>query len=599
MLDEKNIIKALQAATDAEVSPQTDETILSAARAKAGQMKSQRTPFAMRHRFMLRVTAAAAVLVLAFGVTLVASPQFAESIFKVFFHYNDYAPECASDNNRHSETSGPSSCGAGGLTPPNDARYNLLSKDMPENPFIHTDDENVSNFAADTDTGSYSICRRYINEGLVPPSKAVRNEEFVNYFDYGYAAPKSYALVLYVDGAPSEFNLYNKSNVFKIIRVGLQATEQKRPDADVVLVVDTSASMALDGKMALVKKSLEIMHANLRPTDRVAIVTFAKDATVVLQPTEAKNTEAIMDAINSLMPEAGEDVTNICAGVVDGCKVARAMSSATSKHNKNNAKPTDTTCRIVLFSDGMANIKPTGPASILERVGKVAAENTQIFAVGLGMEGYNDFLMEQIADHGNGRYVFVDSPIEAQRVFGEGLDEMLGIAARDVTVEVDFNKDIVSSFRLIGYENHRITDAVSDGLDGGEIGIGGAMTALYEIKLHKNAKTGRVAKVRVAYTDPRTGKRLGLEQKIVSSDIATSFEAASASLKTAMCAAEFAGVLRESRWSKTESSEDKIGTLSEILSAMYPIAKNNDDARIAEFMEMITKTRDVMESKSE
>ncbi len=594
MLDEKNIINALKSATGAEVSAQTDETVLGAARAKAEGMKSRGAPFAARHRFMLGITATAAALVLAFGVTLVASPQIAKSIFNAFFHYSDRAQESASYNNMdRGDKFGPSDCDAGGLTPPNDAKYNLLSKGMAEHPFIDTDDETASNFAADTDTGSYTICRRYIDEGYVPPSKAARTEEFVNYFDYGYAPPKSGALALYADGAPSKFNLYGKSDVYKIIRIGIRATERKRPDAALVLVVDTSASMARDGKMALLKKSLETMLENLRPYDRVAIVAFAKDATVVLRPTEAKNTEAIMDAINALMPEVGDDVTNICAGMLKACEIAKAMRGG------HKTKPARRTGRIILFSDGMANFECTGPASILERVGKVADENTQIFAVGFGMEGYNDFLMEQIADHGNGRYAFVDSPAEAQRVFGVRLDEMLGIAARDVTVEVDFNKDLVRRYRLIGYENRRIADNAAGGPDGGEIGVGGSMTALYEIKMHPNAGTGRVARVRVAYTDPRTGRRLSLEREIVSSDIAKSFEAAPASMRTAMCVAEFAGVLRNSCWSRTELPEDTIGTLNEILSTISPIAEKSEDARIAELVRLITKTRELIKSESE
>ena len=214
--------------------------------------------------------------------------------------------------------------------------------------------------------------------------------------------------------------------------------------------------------------------------------------------------------------------------------------------------------RVILCSDGVANVGRTGPDSILEQIATYADEGIYLTTVGFGMGNYNDVLMEQLADQGDGFYAYVDNIKEAKRVFVHQLTSTLQVIAKDGKIQVDFNPAVVSRFRLIGYENRDVADEDfrDDSVDGGEIGAGHSVTALYELKFHPDASESEVAfVVTVRYQEPESGETVEVSRAIAKADFATSFTEASPHFQWAAVVAEYAEILRNSYWAKGSSLE--------------------------------------------
>ena len=212
--------------------------------------------------------------------------------------------------------------------------------------------------------------------------------------------------------------------------------------------------------------------------------------------------------------------------------------------------------RVILCSDGVANVGETGPDAILRKIRSHVEEGITLTTIGFGMGNYNDVLMEQLANNGNGSYAYVDTLNEAKRIFVENLTGTLQLIAKDAKVQVDFNPQVVSRFRLLGYENRRLDheDFRDDKADGGEIGSGHSVTALYEIKLHEGA-TGQLATVFIRHEDPDTRRISEINEDIFSTQLRDNFEEASAEFQLAATIAEFAEILRESFWAQEGSLE--------------------------------------------
>lgn len=377
------------------------------------------------------------------------------------------------------------------LNLPNSAAYpDVFYKNHGTNPFIDTEDDNFSTFAMDVDTASYAVMRRYLRDGHLPPTDAVRVEEFVNAFDYNYTLPKDDAFAVLMEGAPSKFG---EGKRLQLLRVGIQGRvipDTDRKDAILTFVVDVSGSMKMENRLGLVKRALTLLVDQLRPTDKVGIVVYGSDARVVLKHTGIDNREYIIDAINQLHTEGA---TNAEAGLRMGYKLALKNSKS------------DCINRVILCSDGVANVGNTGPDAILNTIGNYVKEGVTLTTVGFGMGNYNDVLMEQLANKGNGSYAYVDTFKEAKRVFVENLTGTLQVIAKDAKIQVEFNPDTVSRFRLLGYENRALAheDFRKDDVDAGEVGSGHSVTALYEIKLHEDA-VGKLATVFIRHENPDT-----------------------------------------------------------------------------------------------
>ena len=344
--------------------------------------------------------------------------------------------------------------------------YDMFFEDYGVNPSIDTEDDNLSTFALDVDTGSYTVARNYLQDGNMPPSEAIRVEEFVNYFDQDYPNPPAHqAFTISVDGAPSPFTLNERYDMLRIGIQGFQVPEWERKDASLVFVIDVSGSMNMDNRLGLVKRSLELLVEQMRSTDQVAIVVYGSDARLVLDSTPGSAKGKILSAIHRLQPEGA---TNAEAGLRLGYRTAM-----------KNYLPGGIN-RIILCSDGVANVGQTEADAILDEVHGYVEEGITLATIGFGMDNYNDTLMEQLADNGDGFYAYVDDMGEAQRLFVDQITGTLQTIALDAKVQVDFNPDVVARYRLVGFENRAVADDDfrDNSVDAGEIGAGHSVTAL-------------------------------------------------------------------------------------------------------------------------
>ena len=470
------------------------------------------------------------------------------------------------------------------LNPSNSAAHDdVFFKDSGTNPFIDTEDDPFSTFGMDVDTASYSVMRRYLRDGHLPPSEAVRVEEFVNAFDYNYTPPANEAFAVHLEGAPSKFG---EGKRLQLLRIGIQGRvipDTDRKDAILTFVIDVSGSMTRENRLGLVKKALTLLLEQLRPNDKVGIVVYGSNARVVLPHTGIVNREHILTAIRALAPEGA---TNAEAGLRMGYKLAL-----------QNSKP-DCINRVILCSDGVANVGQTGSAAILKEIRTYVKEGITLTTVGFGMGNYNDILMEQLANKGNGSYAYVDTLKEAKRVFVENLTGTLQVIAKDAKIQVEFNPETVSRFRLLGYENRRLAheDFRNDTVDAGEVGAGHSVTALYEIKLHEDAN-GKLATVSIRHENPDTGNVTEVNRSISTDALKGSFEETTPAFQLAASVAEFAEILRGSFWAQEGSLESVRETLEGVLPHIHAKTREHSE-RNEELLSLVRKAQRFKEQKA-
>ena len=355
------------------------------------------------------------------------------------------------------------------------------------NPFTMVSKDPLSTFSIDVDTASYSISRRKLEEGALPPQSSVRVEEFVNYFDFAYAQP--------TDDAPFRVDMEAMPDPFRsghhILRVGVQGREvsrSERPAVHLTFLVDVSGSMSSPDKLGLAKKSMHLMVDGLREDDTVALATYAGRTAKILSPTSAANTAAIHSAIDKL--ESGGSTA-----MSSGIDMAYEMAWSSFKPGTEN--------RVIVMSDGDANVGNSSWDDMLSQIKGYADRGVTLSTIGFGMGNYKDTLMEQLANKGDGNNYYIDGQAQAQRVFVEELGSTLITIARDVKIQVDFNPESVSAYRLIGYENRDVADKDfrNDKVDAGEIGSGHNVTALYDVML-RDGYTQKLATVRMRWEQP-------------------------------------------------------------------------------------------------
>ena len=339
---------------------------------------------------------------------------------------------------------------------------------IPETPFVSVQKEPLSTFSIDVDTASYSKLRQYVLENnVVPPPSAIRIEEWLNYFDYQYPGPQGndpFAAHMKLGDCP-----WNTKH--KIVRVAVQAKKvasQDRPKSNLVFLIDVSGSMGDANKLPLVKRTLNLLTAQLREQDKVAIVVYAGASGCVLPSTNGAYKDQILASINELQSGGS---TNGGSGIELAYKIA-----------KENFIPGGVN-RVLLCTDGDFNVGVTGTDALVAMMQEQAKSNIFLTCLGYGIGNYNDSMMEQISDKGNGTYAMVDNESEARRVMTEQLSGTLMTVAKDVKIQIEFNPAKVHSYRLIGYENRRLAaaDFNNDKKDAGEIGAGHRVTALYEV----------------------------------------------------------------------------------------------------------------------
>lgn len=465
------------------------------------------------------------------------------------------------------------------LNPPNGAIYDdVFFKEYGTNPFIDTEDDHLSTFGMDVDTASYSVTRRYLRDGNLPPTEAVRVEEFVNAFDYNYAPPSQDAFAVHIEGAPSRFG---EGKRLQLLRIGIQGRvvpDENRKEATLTFVIDVSGSMAMENRLGLVKRALTLLVEQLRPSDEVAIVVYGTRARTVLRHTGIEGREEILEAIHSLESDGSTNAE-------EGLRLGYELASRNARVGRIN--------RVILCSDGVANVGETGPDAILREIRAYVKEGITLTTVGFGMGNFNDILMEQLANKGNGFYAYVDTLNEAKRVFVENLTRTLQIIAKDAKIQVEFNPEVVSRFRLLGYENRRLDheDFRDDDADGGEIGSGHSVTALYEIKLHEGT-SGQMATVFIRHEDPDTHHISETEEGIFTTELKRVFEDASPEFQLAATVAEFAEILRESYWARG-------GSLAAVSQSLKGIAPQIPNASVDELLNLVSRANRFKAQNSE
>jgi len=372
--------------------------------------------------------------------------------------------------------------------------------------------DNLSTFALDVDTASYDYAARVLTDGSLPDPAQIRPEEFINAFDQDYPYPPDDGIAIHTDGfrlpAWHEGERPTRSNDIRpafpqgdtrLLRIGLQTRPERfghRADANLTFVIDVSGSMREPGRLDLVQEALHTLIDELRPTDAVAIVAYSTTARVIQPMTPVSEKADLHRAVDALAPE---DSTNLEAGLVTGYRVAREGFRE------------GVTNRVILLSDGLANVGNTTPEAILTQVRESAGKDIALLCVGVGRQ-YGDHLMEQLADNGEGFAVYVSSLEQARRIFVERLPGTLAVRARDAKVQVVFDPETVVSHRLIGFDNRAVADEDfrNDAVDGGELGPGHSVTALYAVTLRPRVGAAGsyrpVATVTARWLDPETGR---------------------------------------------------------------------------------------------
>jgi Ca-activated chloride channel family protein len=428
------------------------------------------------------------------------------------------------------------------------------------NPYVETSVDHLSTFALDVDTASYTRARAELLAGRLPSPDSVRVEEFVNYFDLEYSAPPEVAFAVYADGAPSPFH----SDGSTLLRIGVQGyrvPDELRKPLVLTFVIDASGSMGEDGKLEMVKQTLVLLSQQLRSTDTVSIVAYSTEAWVVLYPTRGDQYEQIVGAIYSLSPLY---TTNVEAGLRLGYQLAASAFRA------------DASNRVILCSDGVANEGVTNADGILAYVHGYTEMGITLTAIGVGMGNYNDSLLEQLADKGDGNYTYVNSYEEARRVMVDDLVSTMQVIALNAKIQVDFNPDVVTRYRLIGYENRAVADANfrNDAVDAGEIGAGHSSTAIYAVQFQPGA-AGRIATIQLRWEDPDSHAVREINGNFNTWDLAPGYEDASPRYRLAVVAAQFAEVLRGSPWAYT----GQLGMLSSYAYRLTEFLPNDPDVR--------------------
>ncbi|SHM87410.1 vWA domain-containing protein [Ruminococcus flavefaciens] len=429
--------------------------------------------------------------------------------------------------------------------------------------------EPLSTFSVDVDTASYSNVRRMLEDGNIVPEDAVRAEEFINYFDYDYPDPEEGRIFGdYVELADCPWNSANK-----IMMIGIQGKrlEQKEaPPSNLVFLIDSSGSMSSYNKLPLVQNAFSILAEQLGENDRISIVTYAGDASVRLKGASGKNKDDILEALYGITASGG---TNGEGGINKAYELAEKYFI----EGGNN--------RVILATDGDLNIGASSEDELVKLIKSKRDNGIYLSVLGFGTGNYKDDRLEAVADNGNGNYSYIDSVDEAYRVLVQEMAGTLYTIAKDVKIQVEFNPSRVKSYRLIGYDNRLMNaeDFYDTTKDAGEVGAGHSVTALYEVELAETGDTYRgvplefssehteqpaedngrkeLCKLSVTYKPVDTEKDV-YESQLFGMEKYN--EKPSESIKLASAAAEFAMLLKNSKFKGDSSFGDIIKMIGEL-----------------------------------
>tara|TARA_B100000749_G_scaffold280455_1_gene276664 strand:- start:103534 stop:105660 length:2127 start_codon:yes stop_codon:yes gene_type:complete len=488
----------------------------------------------------------------------------------------------------------PSIAPPGGYIPPYKPRPSTSGESydsIQENSFLSPLKSPLSTFSIDVDTASYSNLRRMINYSQSIPNNAVRIEEMINYFPYNYEAPRrKEPFAVHIEHTKSP---WSKNN---IVRIGLKGKDipwDKRPQNNLVFLLDVSGSMNSPNKLPLLKTAFTMLIDKLNEKDTVSIVVYAGAAGVVLEPTEGSEKNKIITALDQL--QAGGS-TNGGQGIAAAYKLAQDHFIK----GGNN--------RVILATDGDFNVGTVNRQPLNQTIKQYADKGIYLSILGFGMGNYQDGRMEDLSNKGNGNYAYIDTIREARKVLVEQMMGTLVTIAKDVKIQVEFNPKFVGYYRLIGYENRKMAaqDFANDKKDAGEIGAGHTVTALYEVvpagqtpdagtmpklKYQKvdNPKSVPVADikpdselltVKLRYKAPNATQSKLMEFPLKGLPIA--FEKASESTRFASAVALFGMLLKGSQYSGT-------GTYSLVRQTASGAKGSDKGGYRAEFLQLVEK----------
>jgi Ca-activated chloride channel family protein len=414
-----------------------------------------------------------------------------------------------------------------------------------DNGLVRAGEQPVSTFSIDVDTGSYSNVRRMLAQGQRPPKDAVRVEEMINYFDYGYARPTDRSQPFQVTTAMAPAPWDGKRTLLQVGVQGYDVDAREIPAANLVFLIDTSGSMADADKLPLLKESFRQMVPRLRANDRVSIVVYAGSAGLVLAPTPGDRHDVILAALDQL--ESGGSTNG-----GEGIDLAYATARQAFIEGGVN--------RIVMATDGDFNVGIYDQRALETRVEQGRKAGIALTTLGFGQGNYNEALAEKLADVGDGNHAYIDNLMEGRKVLVEEMSSTLLTIASDVKIQVEFNPATVAEYRLIGYENRQLAreDFNNDQVDAGEIGAGHDVTAIYELCLVGNgcdssdplrygaapaatARGDELAHLKLRYKRPGNDRSVLVEQAVTRAGIRPQ---ASESLRFAAAVAAYADLLR-------------------------------------------------------
>ena len=466
-----------------------------------------------------------------------------------------------------------------------------------ENPFLAVSAHALSTFSIDVDRASYSNVRRFLVGGQAPPIDAVRLEELVNYFPYDYAGPTGDDPV----AIHTELGATPWKQGHQLLRIGLQAKRVDvagLPASNLVFLIDVSGSMDEPNKLPLVKSALTMLVNTLRPQDRVAIVVYAGSAGLVLPSASGDQKSRILQAIDSL--EAG-------GSTAGGAGIKRAYDEAVTNFIRGGNN------RVILATDGDFNVGVSSDGELIRLIEDRRRTGVFLTVLGFGMGNLKDSKMEQLADHGNGNYAYIDNALEAKKTLVHEMGGTLYTVAKDVKIQVEFNPAVVQGYRLLGYENRLLADEdfIDDTKDAGEMGSGHSVTALYEIipagspndgslrrpdslRYQTSAtsrgtpRTTELGFVKVRYKTPDGDRSRLLSQPIA----ATPAETASPDFRFQQAVAEFGLLLKNSSYKGSAS-------FSDVIAAARASLGSDPDGYRAEFLRLATAAQSLGLARTE
>ncbi len=473
---------------------------------------------------------------------------------------------------------------------------------LPENGIFQVAQNPLSTFSIDVDSGSYTNTRRMLQDGQLPPADAVRVEEFINYFDYSsnvdlkaYTREKPLQVTTEVAASP-----WNSNN--RLLRISLDAQPLAKADmkaSNLVFLVDVSGSMRSADKLELLKKSLKLLVKQMDERDRISMVVYAGASGIALETTPGNEWLKIEQALTKL--EAGGS-TNGAQGIELAYQVARQAFIPEG----NN--------RVILATDGDFNVGLVNHEALISLIERQRQQGIYLTTLGFGRGNYNDQLMEQLADKGNGNYAYIDSLLEAKKVLVNEIGSSLEVVARDVKLQVEFNPAAVTEYRLIGYENRHLEkeDFNNDQVDAGEVGAGHSVMALYEITL-KGSKgsvdalryadtahpesdisdfANELAYVKLRYKLPNAAASNLYTYPVVRDQLKGSFDRASDDFRFAASVAAFAQKLRGGKYLN--------GFDYDAIYAMAMNARGQDKQNMrGQFLQLVDLTRNLMPEQNQ